>query len=374
MILRKRNSKKKILFAGVSPTNFVQFKPVYKILKQDPRIEIFLSGMYQGKDNPDLLYSSFNIDQRFVVKEKKAKRFLYDMYISPDFHLVGKRHNTSVQLFHTTSFRNFSVNEQAKRFEHLFLLGPYMKRKFLESGIFKDKQEQCAEIGMPQVDTLVDKNVDFQRLPERLKLDRDSPTLLYAPVWAPIENFLQDVQKTLQILSSLHLNILIKMHPNFYYRQINTIQWPEYLDSLLAKNRRMHLIIDYDITPYMRISDLLVSDASAVVHQFSILDRPIVCIKIDIKRFQECWPNLDYQAYANRAVIETSPTAALKEVILSELANPGSLSRQRLAMAQDYFYNIGSAAQNAILRIYNFLNLDRIYAAQTPIVPKELVA
>ena len=176
----KRQRKKRILFAGVLPTNFIQFRPVYEILKADERIEIFFSGMHQGKDRPVELYRPFAIEKRFIVREKRAKRLDFDMYISPDFHLVGNRHRPRVQLFHTTSFRNFSVSEKAKDFDHLFLIGPYMKRKFLESEIFKGRQERFEEIGMPQTDALLER-LDSDR-EEKLNLDKSLPTVLYAPL------------------------------------------------------------------------------------------------------------------------------------------------------------------------------------------------
>ncbi|MDP8230535.1 MAG: CDP-glycerol glycerophosphotransferase family protein [Candidatus Gorgyraea atricola] len=352
--IKKKDRKKRILFAGISPTNFVQFAPIYEVLKQDSRIEVFLSGMSHGKDRPQDIYRYFDVDKKFIIKEKVAKRFYFDIYVSPDFHLVGKRHGVSVQMFHGNSFRNFSINEEAKNFDHLFLMGSYMKRKFLELGIFKEGESRFEEIGMPQTDALLN-NTDTG-LREKLNLNKKFATVLYAPVWAHMESFLEDVRRTLQELTSLEVNLLVKMHHGFYSKELNKIKWQEYLDELLKKNINMHLIKDFDIVPYMRISDLLVSDASGVVHQFSILDRPIVCIKIDIDEFRKGYPNLDQAAYANRAVVEVSTGESLKEAVLKELADPGRLSRQRLAMAKEYFYNIGFSTKYAISRLYRFLN------------------
>lgn len=354
--LKKNHRKKRILFSGVHPTNFIQFAPIYKVLKQDARIEVFLTGMHHGKDRPDELYRPFAIKEKSVIREKKAKRLHFDMYISPDFHLVGSRRTPSVQFFHTTSFRNFSINKEAKKFSHLFLIGPYMKRKFLQSGMFKGEEERFEEIGMPQTDALFD-NTDTDSY-EKLNLNRSLPIVLYAPVWSSIETFLSDVQRTCQILSSLEVNLLIKMHDKFYYKEVNKINWRQYLNTLLERNTNIRLINDFDIVPYMRISDLLVSDASAVVHQFSILDKPIVCMKIEIDKFKKWWPNLDQAAYSNRAVIEAPAGEALKEAVLEELNSPRSLSRERQAMSREYFYNIGFSASCAVGKIYQLLNLE----------------
>ena len=150
---------------------------------------------------------------------------------------------------------------------------------------------------------------------------------------------------------------MVKMHDKFYDRQLNKIAWREYLNALLEKNKSLQLMNDFDITPYMRASDLLVSDLSAVVHQFSILDRPIVCMEIDIDEFKKYWPNLDRQAYEARAVIEAPAGEAMKQAVLQELANPGNLSQKRRAMAGEYFYNIGSSAKSAAAKIYQLLKL-----------------
>ena len=354
--IKKKDRKRRILFAGIAPTNFVQFMPIYEVLKQDSRIEVFLSGMYHGKDRPQGIYRCFDVDKKFIIKEKVAKRFYFDIYVSPDFHLVGEKHGARVQMFHGNSFRNFSVNEEAKNYDHLFLMGPYMKRRFLELGIFKEGEGRFEEIGMPQTDALLS-NIDTG-LREKLNLNKKLSTVLYAPVWASMESFQEDVRRTLQTLTSLEVNLLVKMHHGFYYRELNKIKWQEYLTQLLKKNINMHLIEDFDIVPYMRISDLLVSDASGVVNQFSILDRPIVCIKIDIDEFRRGHPNLDQAAYVNRAVVEVSTGESLKEAVLKELADPGRLSRQRLAMAKEYFYNIGFSTRCAVLALYRFLDME----------------
>ncbi|NQS99903.1 MAG: hypothetical protein HQ595_02370, partial [Candidatus Omnitrophica bacterium] len=185
-ILNKKNSKKRILFAGVNPTNFIQFRPVYEILKTDQRIEILFSGMYQGKDRPDGLWRQFGIESKYIIREKVAKRRDFDIYISPDHHLVGRRHATSIQMFHTTSFRNFSIDKRTRDFQHLFLHGPYMRRRFLETGIYHAEEiGRFEEVGMPQTDALLDQT--DSGLTQQLNLNSDLPTVLYAPVWLPLE-------------------------------------------------------------------------------------------------------------------------------------------------------------------------------------------
>ena len=355
-ILNKRFAKKRILFSGVSPTNFIQFLPVYRALRKDQRIGVFLSGMYQGKDRPQEIYRHFDVDKRFVIREKKAKGLHFDIYITPDFHLVGKKHRESVQMFHTTSFRNFSISREAKKFKHLFLIGPYMKRKFLELGVFEPSETRFEEIGMPQTDALL--NEKDESLHERLGLSRDLPTILYAPVWGPVEGFLKDTRETLCELCSLKANLLVKMHHNFYYRELNKIDWTKYINMLLEKNKNMRIVEHFDIVPYMRISDLLVSDASAVVHQFSILDRPIVCMKIGLNEFYKAWPNLDCSAYGRRAVVEAPAGEALKQAVLNELKDPDRLSVKRQDMAKEYFYNIGSSTKCAVSALYRFLDME----------------
>lgn len=328
--------------------------------------------MYQSKDRPRELYKPFGIDRKFIIREKFAKTASFDIYISPDYHMVDNSYSSTIQFFHTTSFRNFSVNQEASRFDQIFLIGPYMKRKFIEAGIFAADDPRLKEVGMPQTDALLG-NIGTD-LPEKLGLDKSLPTILYAPVWAPIDSFLEDVQKTLKVLTTLKGNLLLKLHDKFYYQQVNKIRWREYLDLILKENKNVQLIDDFDIIPYMQISDLLVSDVSAVVHQFSILDKPIVCMKIDIDEFKKYWPSLDCQAYLDRGVVEADQGEALKEAVLGELANPERLSQKRLAMNQEYFYNIGFSAKSAVAQIYQLLSLGDPDESKTSISKKELVS
>ena len=176
---------KKILFFGISPMNYAIFKPVHEVLKQDQRIEISFTSKYEGSGNPAKLYRDvLGMKDEKLVNLALAGLKKYDLYISPDIMMAGKRCRMKVHIFHGVSFKGKAYSEKVYSFDRLFITGEYMKRKFISDKILSENDERIEKIGMPKLDPLVNKTINRRAVLEKLSLEPDLPVIIYAPTWS----------------------------------------------------------------------------------------------------------------------------------------------------------------------------------------------
>jgi hypothetical protein len=101
--------------------------------------------------------------------------------------------------------------------------------------------------------------------------------------------------------------------------------------------RRLRLTRGPDTIPLLHAADVLVTDSSAAVGDFTLLDRPIVFLG---KR--------GGHEGLRRAAYVPDGLRRLPEALEQALANPGEHSVWRRALARDLFYNPGTATAAAL--------------------------
>ncbi len=105
-----------------------------------------------------------------------------------------------------------------------------------------------------------------------LGLCNEKPTLLYAPTFYPssIECFSKSFPDDFS-----NYNIIIKPHffsltkPRYKKQKKLLEHWGTFNNVYLAP------LIDYNLVPFMNISDIMISDASSAIFEFAALDKPI---------------------------------------------------------------------------------------------------
>lgn len=351
----RMNSQKSLCFFAKNPMNYVMFKPIFIRLKSDPRLKLYLTGKLHGQKSAALLYTLFGIEDNLILSNWQARLKKFTMYLSPDFRLASKRASIKVLLFHGAGFPKFYCSNRVLRFDKLFFLGEYTKEKYISEGILHPQDPRIELIGMPKVDCLVDGSLNKAEIMERLNLDPSLPTLIYAPTWGILSSLYSMGLALIEELSKLDVNLLIKLHTDSLDPRKNPIDWVQAI-SPLEKNLKVRLIKDYDSSPYLFVSDVLISDASAIIYEFCLLDRPIILLDVP-ELLKEC-SNSDLHTFSKDIGFKVQSVAELKEAICYCLGNPQEKSALRQEVAKKMFYNPGTAAQRAVDKIYQLLDLE----------------
>jgi CDP-glycerol glycerophosphotransferase (TagB/SpsB family) len=351
MMFRK---KKKILFFGKAPNNVVAFKRLCDALRHDDRLELWFCGEYLERRNPRHLYALFGMEREHLIGRSLARLKRFDMYISPDIMMIGKRARIKIHTFHGVSFKGKAYSDKVHAYDKLFIVGEDMRRRFIRRGILREDDPRIEKIGMPKTDPLVDGSLEREEIFARLALDHARKTLLYAPTWRPEASLYTIGRELMRELARLDVNVLIKLHDLVYDTRVKGIDWAKEIRQFERENVRV--IRDYDIIPYLFISDVLISDASSAANEFLLLDHPIIFIDVPalIKKYEE---TIDLETWGRKTGSTVSSVREVLAALEEAFAEPSRLSDVRRAAAADIFYNPGRATARAVEEIYRLLQL-----------------
>lgn len=341
---------KRVLFTGYAPVHFVCFRPIYEQLTRLPGVEVFVSGGTEAGDGPALgardLYRPFRIPPARVLPLATMRRRRFDLVFCA--HVSGyfpRQDGGRVQIFHGLSFRNMAVRRDVLVYDHLFVTGPYMMRAFQEQQLLRPSDPRLVPIGFPKVDRLVNGSLDRRAILRRLGLSGRRPVLLYAPTGQrgnSLETVGEEVLRRLR--ASGRYDILVKLHD---HPRDHSVDWPRQLRPLLDAHTKV--VRDFDIVPYLFVADLLISDASSVSSEYSLLDRPMVFLDVPqmIQAMRAKGRLVDLDSGRRGGVTVRWPDEAV-DAVRESLAHRRRGSEVRRAMARDLFFNPGRAADAAV--------------------------
>ena len=356
--------RKKIIFTAATPMNYIMFKPISDRLRADERIEV----VFTANHSPRKLYGALGLKHVKLIRHEIAEWKKFDMCICPGYFFKPQKTAVKVQIFHSASIDNYSVSPKAMRFDKLFTIGPYLYDKFISTGTLAENDPRLEKIGMPKIDCLVDGSLDASAIRKDLGIENELPTVLYAPTRSTTSGTSLEHagEQIIQTISQMDVNLLIKLHDRNYrmWRKKSSIDWRQRLNDLKTEN--MRVITDYDICPAFYVSDLLISDVSSVTYEFCTLDRPMIFFHIDQmiklveKKERERWGNeiSDLLAWGRDCGQVVFNVREMKDAIEYGLAHPREKSGIRKEFVRKFFYNVGSATDKAVAKIYELLELD----------------
>jgi len=377
---------KKILFYSRSPMNSVMIRPIVRRLAGDPGLRLFFSGkpsipsetleetlaplrrpsLRAGRGAEERTGGSSRACRRTggeaeggdaqapgrAVSHWVARWRRFDLFVSPDIAMPARRTRRRVQVFHGVSFKGKAYSAKIHRYNHVFLVGEYMRRRFIEKGLFKEDDRALHRIGMPKTDPLLDGSLDRTDALADLGLDSSRTTVIYAPTWRRESSLNVEGEAVIDALAGMGLNVLVKIHDHSRDPQTNRRDWGAWLDA--REDSRVRRVRDPDIVPFLNAADLLVTDASSVANEFTLLDRPILFMDApDLLKVYA--PTADLETWGRRIGTVVRGAANLRAAAARALSDPAAQSDVRRAAAADIFYNPGQATNAAVRTIYQIL-------------------
>lgn len=342
----------RILFTGYAPVHFLCFQPLYERLRQTDGYEVHVSGGLRTKgEGGDWLYDEAGLYSRFDVPPNAIKLVPeladadYDVLFAANTNMIQPRAvGKKVQIFHGISFRNKAVREENASADHYFFVGPYMRRKFEERGMFAKDDPRTLSIGFPKTDRLVNRTLDRQKLLQQHGLSGERPVLVYAPTGQKknsLETMGLDVIRALS--ESNQFDLLVKLHDHPKGHK----DWMKRVGALETEHTK--LVRDFDVIPLLYLADLLITDASSVANEFALVDRPIVFLDVPelIQAAMSEGSAVDLDTWGRKGGVIVPGPDQVVEAVAKSLAQPEQFSEVRKAAVQDLFYNPGSATDAA---------------------------
>lgn len=177
--------------------------------------------------------------------------------------------------------------------------------------------KQMLEIGYPRNDVLFrDNNSDaIADLKRQLGLPQDKKIILYAPTWRDDQFYQKSIYKFTSEMDydrmKAELGDEYVMIVKFHYLVKDNIDWSKYGDFIYEFDQHQ------DIAQLYLVSDLLITDYSSVMFDYSLLKRPMFFFAYDMENYKTNLRGFyfDFLATAPGPIVET--TDALTEAILT---------------------------------------------------------
>ncbi|MBL8766087.1 MAG: CDP-glycerol glycerophosphotransferase family protein [Planctomycetes bacterium] len=357
--------RKRLLCSANNGVCVVMYQPLLRYLEQDDRLKLLHTAYLSHtrridkQDTEDLrgFFQRFGITKG--VTHYRMTRFMpIDLYLSPNFseRLIPKFAKTKVQMFHGVSFKNCAVSDKTYAFDRLFLPGPYHRRRFLERGLYKDGDPRLVMIGLPKLDRLVDGSIDRFQVLAKLGADPTKKTVLYAPTGDEGNSLHRNGMDILETMLGQDVNFIVKPHDHAMRDKSCGIDWRAKLATW--KHPRLFVDLGSDVVPLLAAADILITDASSVAFEYTLLDRPIVFWDVPEIMNGKRAAQMDLSTWGRKGGDIVDSRASLEKTVTRLLDDPSEKSELRQKIANDLFYKPGTAAQRAVRRIYHELDME----------------
>ncbi|MCH5252188.1 MAG: CDP-glycerol glycerophosphotransferase family protein [Lachnospiraceae bacterium] len=238
---------------------------------------------------------------RYLYYMVTAKVWVFDTR-QPEW-LVRRKGTYYIQTWHGTPLKKLALDmedvfmvgesdietykkhfmKNVETWDYLISQNPFSTETFRRAFDFK---KEMLEIGYPRNDILFRENTPeaVRRYRKKLGLPLDKKVILYAPTWRDDE-FSEDNKyefrpqisfETLQKELSGDYIMIVKYH----YLIMDAVDWSPYQGFIY------HFDQSRDIAELFLVSDILITDYSSVMFDFSILRRPIFFFAYDFYKYK----------------------------------------------------------------------------------------
>jgi hypothetical protein len=364
--LRDRGATRRVLVDARTGVNYVMVAPVVNAMAADERVSFFFTASEEPHRMREIYRQARGVR---LMHPGRAALTAFDAYVASDFMWARLLRDTCrIQVFHGVGGKyGFDApTDSMREWSRLFFVNRRRLRNFIKAGAIDADSPAIRLVGYPKTDCLVDGSIDRTVVLRNLELDPGRPTVLYAPTWSPASSLNAMGEDLIRGLGALDVNVIVKLHDRSRdLRQMYSggVDWVARLAPLVTGGR-MVIAPGHDICPYLVAADVMITDHSSAGFEYLLLDRPIV----RIHRPELLSGALVHPDYANLlADVSDSvdDAAGAIDAVVRALADPSQRSPQRRAVAEDLFYNPGTATARSVAELYDALALEPLNATIT---------
>lgn len=317
---------KSILFCK-NPYAFDVLHPIKEVL--EAQHEDFLWYIY-----PKIADKFPYQDEPFTTKMEDLKAFRSDAVFVPGNEVPHYLRGVKTQVFHGLAGEKKSHFKIRDYFDLYLTQGSYFTDRFLRLKE-KHKNFEVMEAGWSKFDNYWRNPNEYNLAKEELlKKHKVEKIILYAPTFSPSLTsapFLKEEIK--RLAENKNYLILIKFHDLMGKELIKDYKKiAESFDNISFEGER-------NITKYLMMADLMISDTSSVVYEFLLLDKPVITYKSISDKI--LWDNRLTYNKLSESVIENFQNDPFKKQrkIISDTYHPykDGLSAQRMVYAVQFY-------------------------------------
>ena len=318
------------------------FKPICEEMSKRGREIVYMTA---SDDDKALECELPNVKAVFIGKDNKAfakLNFLNaSVVLSTTPGLEVYQWNRSKQVDHyvhiahaandITLYRMFGIDY----YDTVLLSGEYQKDQLRKLEAMRNLPEkELVTVGIPYMDVMAD------RLESSPALHAHERTVLLAPSWGKSAILSVYGERIFEVLLKTGYKIIVRPHPQSFKSEV------ELIESLMKKypdSDRLEWNRDTDNFDVLRRSDILISDFSGVIFDFSLIyDKPIIYTdpKFDVSLYDHWWMDEPLWTVGVLPKLGSQLTEDnmenLKELIDTCIENPKFAEGRRLAISETW--------------------------------------
>ncbi|MFT5749549.1 MAG: CDP-ribitol ribitolphosphotransferase [Ancylomarina sp.] len=212
--------------------------------------------------------------------------FKADAIFAPGNDLPYFLRGVKVQIFHGLAGEKKGHFRIRNYFDLYLTSGTYFTKRFNELAK-KHGDFEVIETGWSKLDALFIQQNDFKEEKQTLlEKHQAKKIILFAPTFSPNLTCAETIfHEIITLSNNLNYLVLVKFHDKMNKEvKAKYKQAAQSLENLV-------IVDDPNISKYLILSDLMISDTSSVVYEFLLLDKPVITFKSSSENIK--WTDID---------------------------------------------------------------------------------
>jgi CDP-glycerol glycerophosphotransferase (TagB/SpsB family) len=327
----------KIYFYVAYPYYFPHFLPISKVFTAKGHEVTYILSTKQNSEN-----------MQFITKENNLKYFfreeiLFDnladvIFFANPYEKAKELNALTIFLEHGIGAKSTSFFSSIEYFD-IYIAEGIQKYNRVKK-LYPKHEKKLALVGFSKFDEIVNfREEEKDKLFAKYGLDKKRKTILYAPTFFPssIEKMAEDFPNEFK-----EYNILVKPHYLTYERKKYRNHLKRFKEWEQYPNCTILPLSEYNLVPFLAISDVMISDESSAMFEFASLNKPVISnqyFKLRWSYYLMPWKlskRIDQSKAKYRTILDVSNSYnETIEYTKEALRNPSKLESKRLEFAKD---------------------------------------
>jgi GT2 family glycosyltransferase/glycosyltransferase involved in cell wall biosynthesis len=210
--------------------------------------------------------------------------------------------------------------------------------------------------GMCKLDDLFSGKINRASVIKQFGLPDNYRYVLFAPTFNDELSAIPFVQERIgQVLPDDKTLVIIKLHPS------TKAEYKEMYRALPGKDKRIIFADELDITPFLALCDVMISDVSSAMMEFAALDKPVILFNNPNWTSYQNYNPADIEFQWRDIGIQVSSLEEMREAVSLCLQNPGLHADKRKKYTDLLFANKrdGKAAERIVKLALSLLEAEQ---------------
>jgi CDP-glycerol glycerophosphotransferase (TagB/SpsB family) len=261
----------RVYFYVAYPYYFPHFLPISELLnRQGEKVTYILSD----KQNSKLM---IEIAQKHQLDYYIGEQHLFSsdadwIFFANIFSDIDQVKSKTIFMDHGVGTKACNYMRALDIYNLVLVEGDYRYQTLIKD--FPQHQQKIKKVGFSKLDKAINFSTqERETYIKKYNINNNRPTILYAPTFFPssIEKMSKDFPKDFKDCNIIIKPHYLSLHRNRYKRQQTLFkQWASYENCTVCDAS------EYSLTPFLNLCDIMISDESSAIFEFTALDKPVI--------------------------------------------------------------------------------------------------